>query len=84
MYDFFLFYCIEEVGLWCFKGEGLNLYLFVIMLLRWVNSKNKLIIRFMMILGYKEKKNFLYFILNFWIFFISRVFFVKEIFKVVG
>lgn len=84
MIFFYVFYCVEEVGLWCFKGDGLNLYLFVIMLLRWVNGKNKLIIRFMMILGFKEKKNFLYFILNFWIFFISRVFFVKEIFRVVG
>lgn len=65
MYDSFPFYCTEEAGPRRPKGEGPNLHLPATMLLRWVNSKNKSTIRFTMILGQKEKKNSLYFTLNF-------------------
>lgn len=65
MYDFFPFYCTEEAGPRRPKGDGPNLHLPATMLLRWVNSKNKSTIRFTMILGHKEKKNSLYFTLNF-------------------
>lgn len=61
----YAFYCAEEAGPRRPKGDGPNLHLPATMLLRWVNGKNKSTIRFTMILGHKEKKNSLYFTLNF-------------------